>query len=82
MKAQTNGQWLRVTYHAFTDDGTQYSDTLHSTEIAISREWLDKVVRVDVLSEPPETIDGKTATELLDSLTTANMLRQNRGGRS
>ncbi len=73
MRAKDRNQYLRVTYHAHDDEENQYCETLHSSEIAVCREWLDKVVRVDVFSDAPETLTGRPARDLLEKLTTANL---------
>ena len=46
MKANQRNQFLRITY---TANGQTYTDSLHSSEVAVSREWLDSVVSVEVL---------------------------------
>lgn len=82
MRAESRNQYVRVTYHAINDEGSQYCETLHSSEIAVSREWLDNVVRVEVLSQPPENLTNEQGRALLDELTTANMPRMNERSRS
>jgi hypothetical protein len=53
-----------------------YTDTLHPSELAITKPWLDKITRIDILptarGEKPETITGKKAKEYLQSLTSKN----------
>ncbi|MPR32398.1 hypothetical protein [Salmonirosea aquatica] len=73
MRAQAKNQYVRITYHAINDEGNQFCDTLHSSEIAVSREWLDTVVRVEVLSEPPENLTDTEGRDYLERLTKCNM---------
>lgn len=72
MSAKNKNLYVRITYHAANDVGQQFTDTLHSSEIAVSREWLDRVVRVDVLSQTPETLTDSPARELLKTFSNAN----------
>lgn len=52
---------LRITYEV---DGEFYTDTLQANELAITRDWLDRVVNVVVLDK--RTIDDeKKAKECL-----------------
>lgn len=46
MRAKEKNQFLRITY---SRNGETYTDTLHSLEVAVSREWLDTVVSVELL---------------------------------
>lgn len=73
MRAKEKDMYVRITYHAANNEGEQFSDVLHSSEIAVSREWLDRVVRVELLKETPETLAGSTAKELLRGLTNSNL---------
>ena len=53
---------LRVTYES---NGKEYSDILGANEISVTREWLDKVKRVELLKHPPETLNGERAKNYL-----------------
>ncbi|MEZ0541247.1 hypothetical protein [Fibrella arboris] len=46
MKAQQRNQFLRITYSV---DGETYTDTLHSSEVSVSRADLDKVESIFIL---------------------------------
>ena len=50
MRAKERNQFLRVTY---SDDGATYTDTLHSSEVGVSRADLDKIVSVFILPTCP-----------------------------
>jgi hypothetical protein len=73
MQAQIKNQYLRITYKK---DGVSYTDTLHSSEIVVSREWLDMVVSVEVMpfysSDEKEYFYGKDARAVLERLTREN----------
>lgn len=73
MKAQTENRYLRITYKK---DGETYTDVLHSSEIVVSREWLDTVVRVETVpfysSDEKECFYGKDAKAVLEQLTREN----------
>lgn len=73
MQAQVRNQYLRITYKK---DGVSYTDTLHSSEIVVSREWLDTVVSVEVVpfysSDEKEHLYGKDAKAVLEELTREN----------
>lgn len=72
MRAKEKDMYVRITYHAANNEGEQFTDILHSSEIAVSRDWLDRVVRVELLKETPETLAGSSAKELLQGLTNSN----------
>lgn len=73
MQAQVRNQYLRITYKK---DGVFYTDTLHSSEIVVSREWLDTVVSVEVIpfycSDEKQYLYGKDAKAVLEELTREN----------
>ena len=73
MQAQVRNQYLRITYKK---DGVSYTDTLHSSEIVVSREWLDTVVSVEAVpfysSDEKEYFYGKDAKAVLEELTHEN----------
>lgn len=61
VNAMKKERTLRITYEV---DGEYYTDTLQANELAITRDWLDRVVNVAVLDE--RTIDDeKKAKECL-----------------
>lgn len=62
--AMSKNLMIRIVY---TDDsGNEYADILGANEIHVTREWLDKVVQVEVLKEPqPETLTGDKAKDYL-----------------
>jgi hypothetical protein len=66
-KAMEHKNFLQITY---TDaHGISYTDTLHPSELHITRTWLDRIQSVKILpterSEPPETLTGQKAKEYL-----------------
>ena len=60
---------LRITYR---DNGTEYTDTLAAKELSITREWLDRITRVDVLRPQPSTLQGNEAKEYLQTISNNN----------
>jgi hypothetical protein len=59
---------LRITY---TDrHGTCFTDTLAVGELNVSREWLDRVVSVEVIKKEPQhpKLEGEKATEYLQTI--------------
>jgi hypothetical protein len=54
---------IRVTYR--DTDNLQYSDILGMSEINVSREWLDRVESVEIMSPPGKMLKGKKAKKLL-----------------
>lgn len=83
MRAIEQNKWLRITYKN-PENLEPYTDTLHSSEIAVTREYLDSVISVEILHESPtlynepnvthpEVLTGVKAIEMLEVLTTENM---------
>lgn len=71
IKAMQHQNFIAITY---TDkNGISYTDTLHPTELHITRLWLDRIQSVKILptirSEPPETLDGIKAKDYIRSIT-------------
>lgn len=66
-KAMAKEKLLRVTY---TDpSGNEYSDILGTNEINVTREWLDRVISVEVLDEAVKTVlEGKEAMNYLQTI--------------
>lgn len=66
-------EFIAVTYRAKDASGNTYTDTLHVSELHITRDWLDKIERIDLLptvrSEPPETLTGQAARDYLQLFT-------------
>ena len=58
VNAMKKERTLRITYEV---DGEYYTDTLQANELAITRDWLDRVVNVAVLDE--RTIDDEKKTK-------------------
>ncbi|MES2388781.1 MAG: hypothetical protein V4543_12340 [Bacteroidota bacterium] len=73
MKAKTDNSFLLITYR---HEGQIYSDLLGANEIAVTRDWLDKVLKVEVQprhpmptpTPPPETLEGQAAKDYLQTL--------------
>ena len=61
-RAMDKDLMLRVTYES---NGKEYSDILGANEICATREWLDKVKRVELLKHPPETLNRERAKNYL-----------------
>ncbi len=57
---------LQITYTDF--GGNEFTDTLGANELAISREWLDRVKSVTVLKPQPEKLESKEAINYLKSV--------------
>lgn len=59
--------FLQITYTDAT--GAVYTDTLHPSEITITRQWLDRVQQVKILpakyGDPPETLNNENAKNYL-----------------
>jgi hypothetical protein len=49
-------------------EGNSYTDTLAASKISPTREWLNRVVGVEILKEPPELLGGKKAKEFIHNL--------------
>jgi len=64
-----NDLMLRIIYDY---EGKEYSDILGVNEISITREWLDKVKRVERLEPQPSTLTGKGAKKYLLTITKTN----------
>lgn len=84
MKLTVKDQYLTITYKA-KKSGTEEAVTLHSSEVSVSREWLDSVLRIEVLpneAEPAlyhepnrltnEVLTGQDAVNILEQLTNQN----------
>jgi len=56
---------LRITYQ---HEGAEYTDTLGASELSITREWLDKVTRVEVLKPQPTALTGNEAKQYLKQI--------------
>lgn len=56
---------LRITYR---HEGAEYTDTLGASELSITREWLDKVTRVEVLKPQPTALTGNEAKQHLQQI--------------
>jgi len=61
-RAMDKDLMLRVTYES---NGKEYSDILGANEISVTREWLDKVKRVEILKPEQETLTGNKAKNYL-----------------
>ncbi len=64
-KAMEKELMLRITYKV---KGNEYSDILSVDEINITREWLDRIVSVEVLDSSLPKISGKEANEYLQKI--------------
>lgn len=60
---------LRITYQ---HGGAEYTDTLGASELSITREWLDKVLRVEVLKPQPTALTGNEAKTYLETISNSN----------
>lgn len=56
---------LRITYQ---HEGAEYTDTLGASELSITREWLDKVTRVEVLKSQPTALTDNEAKQYLTQI--------------
>lgn len=68
-RAMNKDLMLRITYR---DKGVDYTDTLAVNEISITREWLDRVIGVDVLEPQQTTLTNKEAKKYLNNLSKSN----------
>jgi hypothetical protein len=69
-KAMSIQNFIAVTYQI----GIQtYTDTLHPSELDVTKKWLDRITRIDILptarGEKPETLMGNKAKEYVQSIT-------------
>ena len=64
-RAMKKEQMLRITYQ---HEGAEYTDTLGASELSITREWLDKVTRVEVLKPQPTALTGNEAKWYLQQI--------------
>ncbi len=62
---------LRITYRD-QNGGCTYTDTLGAKEISITREWLDRVISVDVLKPQTSTLTDIEAKEYLQTISNTN----------
>ncbi|MFR0678097.1 hypothetical protein [Dysgonomonas mossii] len=56
---------LRITYKV---EENEYSDILGTNEINITREWLDRIVSVEVLDSSMPKMAGEKAKEYLQKI--------------
>lgn len=61
--AMDKKQMLRITYS--DESGTPYTDILGVDEISITREWLNRVQKVEIIKPQPEILQGYEAKKLL-----------------
>lgn len=61
-RAMEKEKMLRITYK---ENGQEYTDILGANEILVTREWLDKIVSIDVLEPQQKELTGKGAKEYL-----------------
>lgn len=60
---------LRITYEV---EGNQYSDILGANEINVTREWLEKVKKIERLEPQQSTLTGKEAKDYLQTISKSN----------
>ncbi|MEM7654526.1 MAG: hypothetical protein AAF399_00225 [Bacteroidota bacterium] len=66
MKAKANEQWLQISYWW---EGELHSDTLYASELEVSRELLNQIEKVEILSETPtKYLEGEAARQLVANL--------------
>lgn len=70
IRAMDNELMLRVTYR--DENGNIYTDTLGAKEINITRQWLDRVISVDVLKPQPSTLTDNEAKDYLQTISNTN----------
>lgn len=73
MQAQIKNQFIKITYKK---NGETYTDVIHSSEVAVNREWLETVVWIETVpfykSDEKEYYYGKEAKAVLEQLTHEN----------
>ncbi|WP_436487420.1 hypothetical protein [Chitinophaga sp. ARDCPP14] len=67
-KAMNIQNFISITYQV---GGKTYTDTLHPSELDITKTWLDRITKIDIMpvasGEKPETIKGKAAKQFIQS---------------
>ena len=53
---------IAITYES---NGQLFTDILHPSEIGLTREWLDRVQKVEILETPPQRLTGKAARKYM-----------------
>jgi len=69
IRAMGKNLMLRITYQ---HGGETYTDTLGANEISLTRDWLNKIVSVEVLKSEPQQLTGSKAKEYLQKISTNN----------
>lgn len=64
-RAMENGKYLLITYEC---DGVLYTDILQPEEISLTREWLDRVRKMETTDKPKQSLTGKQAREYVKQL--------------
>lgn len=68
-RAMEKDLMLRITYEV---EGNEYSDILGANEINVTREWLEKVKKVERLEPQQSTLTEKEATDYLQTISKSN----------
>lgn len=68
-RAMEKDLMLRITYEV---EGNQYSDILGANEINVTREWLEKVKKIERLEPQQSTLTGKEAKDYLQTISKSN----------
>ncbi|MCL1942951.1 MAG: hypothetical protein FWF54_05315 [Candidatus Azobacteroides sp.] len=71
IRAMEKDLMLRITYQ---HGGETYTDTLGANEISLTREWLNKVEKVEVLKSESQQLTGNKAKEFLQKVSNNNQI--------
>lgn len=67
-KAMNIQNFISITYQVA---GQTYTDTLHSSELDITKNWLDRITKIDIMpvvsGGKPDTLKGKAAKQFIQS---------------
>lgn len=70
LKAMNKNNFIAITYH--DENGETFTDTLHPSEMGITKEWLERIIKIDILpvtpNEPLETLQGLKAHDYIKSV--------------